>query len=97
MFTGNDFSLQSIDDMSGKEESVLVAKLDSSANGYLRSDAGNCDSTEWLPHVTLKFGIYVDKNYLNRLEEVYNVILDEVQYFLFFNCNNNLLLFILWC
>ena len=62
MFTGNDFSLQTIDDMSGKKESVLVAKVDSSAKSYLRSGAGNCGSTEWLPHVTLKFGIYVDKN-----------------------------------
>ena len=62
MFTWNDFSLQSLVDMSGKEESVLVAKLDSFAKSYLRSGAGNCDSTEWLPHVTLKFGIYVDKN-----------------------------------
>ena len=43
MFTGDDFSLQSIDDMNGKKVSVLVAKLDSSANGYLRSDAGTCD------------------------------------------------------
>jgi len=62
MFTGDDFSLQSIDGVESKKEWVLVAKLDSSSKSYLRTDAGNCDSTEWLPHVTLKFGIYVDKN-----------------------------------
>ena len=60
MFTGNDFSLQSIE-LYGKKEWILVARLDTSPNGYLRTDAENCDG-KYLPRVTLTFGIYADIN-----------------------------------
>ena len=69
MFTGNDVSLQHME-VGGKKEWVLLAKLDSSAKGYLRNDAENCDG-QYLPRVTVNFGIYVDKN--NCCENTKNV------------------------
>jgi hypothetical protein len=47
--------------MGGEKESVLVAKLDSSAKSYLRTDASTCDGN-FLPRVTVNFGIYVDNS-----------------------------------
>jgi hypothetical protein len=62
IFTGEDFSFQSIDMGEGKEkEWVLVAKLDSSRNSYLFSQAKNCNG-KYVPRLTANFGIYIDKD-----------------------------------
>ncbi len=63
MFNGNDFSLQNIDmgRKDKKKEWVLLAKLDTSKNVYLRHNTANCNDM-YLPHTTTNFGIYVDEN-----------------------------------
>jgi hypothetical protein len=59
MISANSFSMQNIN-VGKKKSTVLVIKLNSSPNGYLRTRSGTCNNFLYLPRATITFGIYLD-------------------------------------